>query len=64
MAENTEQFSELLERLGTTRNGIERGNAGARIIEGWEQLVKTTASKTIPGREEVNSMRQISKMVG
>ena len=33
--------------MGTTRNDIERDGAGARIIEGWEQLVKTTASKVI-----------------
>ena len=45
MAENTEHFSELLEIIGTTRNDIESDDVGDRIIEGWEQLVKTTASK-------------------
>ena len=47
MAEHAEQCSELSERTGTTKNDIERDDAGARIIEGWEQLVKTTASKVI-----------------
>ena len=41
------QFSELLESIGTTKNDMERDDAGGRIIEGWEQLVKTTASKVI-----------------
>ena len=36
-----------MENLGKTKNDIERDNAGARIIEGWEQLVKTTASRVI-----------------
>ena len=36
-----------MEIIGTTRNDIERDDAGARIIEGWEQLVKTTARKVI-----------------
>ena len=42
-------FSELLESIGTTENDTERGRAGDRIIEGWEQLVdvKNTASKVI-----------------
>ena len=47
MAKNAQQFSELLERIGTARNDRERDDAGAGIIEGWEQLVKTTASKVI-----------------
>ena len=37
----------MLESIGTTKNNLERDSAGARIIEGWEQLVKTTASKVI-----------------
>ena len=44
MAKNAEQLFELLESKGTTKNDMERDSAGARIIEGWEQLVKTTAS--------------------
>ena len=36
MAKNAEQFSELLERLGTTRNDTERDDAGSRILEGWD----------------------------
>ena len=35
----------MLENIGTTKNDIERDSAGARISEGWEQLVKTTARK-------------------
>ena len=34
-----------MERRGTTKNDIERDSAGARILEGWENLVKTTASE-------------------
>ena len=44
MVKNAEQLFELLESKGTTKNDMERDSAGARIIEGWEQLVKTTAS--------------------
>ena len=44
MKKNAVRLSELLENIGTTKNDIGRDNAGARIIEGWEQLVKTTAS--------------------
>ena len=33
--------------MGTTSNVIERDDAGARKIEGWEKLVKTTASKLV-----------------
>ena len=47
MAKNGEQFFELLEIIGTTRNDIEWDGAGAGVIEGWEKLVKTPASKVI-----------------
>lgn len=40
-----QQYCELLEIIGAINNDIKRGNAGARIVEGWEQLVKITASK-------------------
>ena len=43
MGKHAVQFSELLENIGTTKNDMERDNARARIIEGWEQMVKTTA---------------------
>ena len=49
MTKIVEQLSELLESVGTTRT-IWKGSmnsAGARIIKGWEQLVKTTARKAI-----------------
>ena len=39
-------FSELLASIGTTKKG-ERDDAGARIVEGLEQLVKATASEVI-----------------
>ena len=47
MAKNAERFSELLESIGTTENDKERDSAGDRNIEGWEQLVKNTASEVI-----------------
>ena len=47
MKKNAVQFSVLLESIGTTKNDKERDSAGARIIEGWEQLVKTTARRVI-----------------
>ena len=47
MARNAVQFSEMLENIGITKNDMERDNAGARIIEGREQLVKTAASKVV-----------------
>ena len=47
MAKNAERFSELFENIGTTENDTERDGAGDRIIEGWEQLVKNTATKVI-----------------
>ena len=40
-------FPSCWKSIGTTKNDMERDTAGARIIEGWEQLVKTTASKGI-----------------
>ena len=42
-----EQLSERLERIGTTRDDIERDDAGAWTMEGREKLVKTRASKGI-----------------
>ena len=50
MAKSDEQLSELLESVGTTKNDTERDSAGARITEGWEQLVKTTATKVVGGK--------------
>ena len=45
MARNAVEFSEFLKSLSTVDPGIERNRAGAKVIEGWEQLVKITASK-------------------
>ena len=47
MAKSTAQFSKLLESTGTTKNDVEQDSAEARIIEGWEQWSRTTASKAI-----------------
>ena len=47
MTKNAECFFELFEITGTADNYTERSIAGARIIEGWELLVKNTASKAI-----------------
>ena len=47
MVRNAVKFSELLEEVGTVGTEMERNRAGAKIIEGWEQLVKDTACKVI-----------------
>ena len=47
MAKNAERFSELLESICTTKNDKKIDSAGVRIIDGWEQLVKSTASKAL-----------------
>ena len=47
MVRNAVKVSELLEKVGTVGTEMERNRAGAKIIEGWEQLVKDTACKVI-----------------
>ena len=47
MVRNAVKFSELLEEVGTVGTEMERNRAGAKVIEGWEQLVKDTACKVI-----------------
>ena len=32
-----------MKSIGTTKKNIERDSGGARIVEGWEQVVKATA---------------------
>ena len=44
MAKNAVKFSKLLKNAGPVDTEIERNRAGAKIIEGWEQLVKNTGS--------------------
>ena len=73
MTKNAERFSELLESRGTKENDTERDSAGDSIIEGWEQLVKTMASKVIGKKlilcnravkwwdEEVNKASRVRK---
>ena len=46
MAKNADRFSELLESVCTTESDAEREIADS-IVEGWEQLVKNTASKVL-----------------
>lgn len=48
--------------MGTKTNDMSRGNAEARNVEGWEQLVKTTASEVIDKLLIV--CNKCSKMVG
>ena len=47
IAKNAVKVSELLERVGVRGTEMERNRAGAKIMEGWEQLVKDTACKVI-----------------
>ena len=56
---HAERFSELLESIGTTENGTGRDSAGDRNIEGWEQLVKSTASKGI-GRKLIVCIKAVT----
>ena len=42
MAKNAVEFSKLLKNVGPVDTEIERNRAGAKIIEGWEQLVKNS----------------------
>ena len=37
----------MLKKVGPVDAEMERKRAGAKIIEGWEQLVKNTASKVV-----------------
>ena len=63
MTKNAKRFSELLESIGTTENDTKRDNAGDRIVEGWERLVKNTAGAK-SNREKVDNLQQSSRMVG
>jgi len=47
MTRNALKFSELVKSVGRVDTERERDRAGAKIIEIWEHLVKTTASKVI-----------------
>ena len=42
MTKNAVKFVELLERVGIVGTEMEKNRAGAKITEGWEQLVKDT----------------------
>ena len=48
----------MLKSVGTVDTEMERDRAGAKIIEEWEQLVKTTASKAI-GKELIVCNRAV-----
>ena len=47
MAENAAKRSELLQGVSTVDTKMESDQVGTKVIEGWEQLVKTTATTTI-----------------
>ena len=47
VTKNAVKFSKLLKNVGPVDTEMERDRAGAKIIEGWEQLVKNTASKVV-----------------
>ena len=47
MAKNAVKFSKMLKSVGPVDTEMERNRAGANILEGWEQLVKNTASKVV-----------------
>ena len=47
MAKIAEKFSKLLKNVGPVDTEMGRDRAGAKIIEGCEQLIKNTASKVV-----------------
>lgn len=47
MTENAMNVSKLVESVDTNDTEMGRDRAGVKITEGWERLVKTTASKVI-----------------
>ena len=47
MTRNAVKFSELVKNVGRVDTERERDREGTKIIETWEHLVKTTASKVI-----------------
>ena len=53
MTKNTVKFSELVKRVGLVDTEMERDRAGAKIIQGCEQLVKTTTSKVVGNKQIV-----------
>lgn len=59
---NAVKFPEVLKSLGIIYYEIERDPGGPKDIEGWEQLAKTTASKS--QREEAYRMQPGDRMVG
>ena len=49
ITKNAVKFSELLQSVGRV-DTIMENRAGAKIIEGWAQLVKITPSKVMGGK--------------
>ena len=47
MAKNPVKFSKMLKNVGSVYTEMEMNRAGGKIIEGWEKLVKNTASKVV-----------------
>ena len=58
MAVNDKKLSELIEAMGTPKDAEGRDQAGSRIIEGWEKLVNTTASRVL-GRKLIVCKRAV-----
>ena len=58
MAVNDKKLSELIEAMGTPKDAEGRDQAGSRIIEGWEELVNTTASRVL-GRKLIVCKRAV-----
>ena len=47
MPRNAVKVSKLLKSVGSVDTEMERDRAGAKIVERWAQLVKSTASKVV-----------------
>lgn len=47
MARSAVKFPQLLESAGTVDTEVVRGRPGAKVVEGWEQLVRDTASEVV-----------------
>ena len=59
VSKNAERFSELLESaISPTEHETERDSGEDRVIEGWEQLVKNSASK-VSGTELIICNRAV-----
>ena len=60
IAKNAVKFSKMLKSVGPVDTEMERDRAGGKIIEGWEQLVKNTASKVM-GKKLIICNRAVNR---